>query len=359
VIRTEVQVKIEQQQSSTRLSVGAEDIVTGLGHISFTLLRRQAHSILMPSGRNAGGHFVSGAENEDREMATPKDRKTPNFFFRFYWNEYANKTSSLTLLQHGAYLGCMLEYYRTGRPLPSDFTAIYRILRAFTPEEQQAVVSILEQFFEKQADGSWRHDRIECELREIEQRRQKSLNSNEKRWHSGRTPSSDPSSYPSAAPSNDPRNDANNSNSNSMNKDRTSENDDQVAAVAFLEDKHMHDIGSWGVKYRPQMEAWIQQYGQTFMDEAITVAKGYGLEGVNSPIAVMVTTHLPKAIAKLNEEKARASQQKKADVAQAESIERQTQEIIARRDARPAVSEVSMEDFLEGIEKENKNPNGK
>jgi hypothetical protein len=55
----------------------------------------------------------------------------------------------------------------------------------------------------------------------------------------------------------------------------------------------------------------------------------------------------------------RAALQKKQDEIQAASIERQTQEIIARRDARPAVSEVSMEDFLEGIEKENKNPNGK
>jgi uncharacterized protein YdaU (DUF1376 family) len=327
--------------------------VTFLGHISFTLLRRQAHSILMPSGRNAGGHFVFGAEQEDREMATQKDRKTPNFFFRFYWNEYANKTSSLTLLQHGAYLGCMLEYYRTGRPLPSDFTTIYRILRAFTPEEQQAVVSILEQFFEKQADGTWRHDRIECELREIEQRRQKSLNSNEKRWHSGRTPSSDPRNdpsmqeTPSGDPSNDPRNDAINSNSNSSNKDGTSENDDHVAAaVSFLENKHSADIGTWRGKHKPQMVAWIQQYNHLFMDEAITEAKSYGLEGADSPFAVMVTTHLPRAIAKLNEERAQAAKRQKAEVAQAESIDRQTQEIIARRDARPQVGEVSMEDFL-------------
>jgi hypothetical protein len=47
------------------------------------------------------------------------------------------------------------------------------------------------------------------------------------------------------------------------------------------------------------------------------------------------------------EKRAVAERGKQAAAAQDESIERQTQEIIARRDARPAVSEVSLEDFLE------------
>ena len=47
------------------------------------------------------------------------------------------------------------------------------------------------------------------------------------------------------------------------------------------------------------------------------------------------------------EKRAVAERGKQAAAAQDESIERQTQEIIARRDTRPAVSEVSLEDFLE------------
>jgi uncharacterized protein YdaU (DUF1376 family) len=47
------------------------------------------------------------------------------------------------------------------------------------------------------------------------------------------------------------------------------------------------------------------------------------------------------------QQQATADREKQAAAVQADSIERQTQEIIARRDARPQVSEVSMEDFLE------------
>ena len=289
-------------------------------------------------------------------MQPRNDKKSPNIFFRFHWNDYSNKTSDLSHAQHGAYLQCMLSYYKIGQALPPSFTAICRMTNTHGAEEEQNIQFVLDRFFENQSDGSWRHERIEEELCEIEKRRQKALDASEKRWHSGRTselaPSSDPSDDASSSnsKSNAPsiaRNDANNNNNN--NKDEHSKNDDQavVAVVSSLESKHMEDIGPWGQKHRLQMEAWIQQYGQAFMHEAITVAKARGFdEGVRSRIAIMVTTHLPEVIAELVAERARAAQQKKDDEFQAASIERQTQEIIAQRDNRPPVAECTLAEFF-------------
>jgi hypothetical protein len=51
---------------------------------------------------------------------------------------------------------------------------------------------------------------------------------------------------------------------------------------------------------------------------------------------------------KLSKEQQRAADEKARQVAfEAASIQRQTDEIVARRDARPQVSEVSIEDFME------------
>jgi uncharacterized protein YdaU (DUF1376 family) len=285
-------------------------------------------------------------------MASQKDNR---FWFKLNWNAYLDDTLQLDHAQHGAYFVCMLAYYRTGKPLPLDLPTVFRMVGASTDDERKNITFALTTFFQK-TDSCWRHKRIDSELEEalqhMKDKRKSSIHANEVRWHGKRSDSgSDPQTDTQSDSGSDSGSDPQNSYNNNNNKENVnSQNDDQVAAVvSFLETRHMADLGAWRGKHKPQMEAWIREHKQTFMDEAITVAKGYGLEGADSPFAVMVTTHLPKAIAKLNAERERVAQQKKADEFQAASIERQTQEIIARRDAgRTQVSEQSIEDFLEG-----------
>lgn len=96
--------------------------------------------------------------------------KHTNHWFPFFWNDYLNDTLHLTMLQHGAYLGCLLACYRSGSGLPSDLTTIFRIVGAVTNDEQKAVTFILENFFKKQDDNSYRHSRVDFELKDRERR---------------------------------------------------------------------------------------------------------------------------------------------------------------------------------------------
>jgi hypothetical protein len=132
----------------------------------------------------------------------------------------------------------------------------------------------------------------------------------------------------------------------------------QAGGWRLLQEKYMAEIGYFGRK-AADFQKHIDDYGFDIVDAATKAALEDGNFGDAKFMAGIVLHRLGQKLAAEVKIRHRAAQQKKQDEIQAASIERQTQEIIARRDARPAVSEVSMEDFLEGIEKENKNPNGK
>lgn len=83
-----------------------------------------------------------------------------NFYKRFM-GDYMRDTSHLSLTEHGAYTVLLDHYYSTGRPLPRAADALHRLCRATTKIEQQAVNSVVEQFFPVGDDGlrhNWRAD---------------------------------------------------------------------------------------------------------------------------------------------------------------------------------------------------------
>lgn len=102
-----------------------------------------------------------------------------------YPGDYARDTAHLTMLEHGAYNLLIDYYYSTGAPLPANADAnapalalarnqrLYRICRAVTQDEQKAVDSVIDDFFEL-IDGFYYHSRIDQELekrREISDKR--------------------------------------------------------------------------------------------------------------------------------------------------------------------------------------------
>ena len=74
-------------------------------------------------------------------------------WYPFYVGDYLRDTPDLSLLEHGVYFYLLSTYYGTERPLPAKADAIYRICRAITPEEQEAVGAVLERFWTLTADG--------------------------------------------------------------------------------------------------------------------------------------------------------------------------------------------------------------
>ena len=86
-----------------------------------------------------------------------------NFYKRFM-ADYAKKTSRLTLAQHGAYTLLLDELYTTEEGLPSELVELYRICRAMTKPEQEAVKFVAEIYFPVGHDGLRRNERASEEL---------------------------------------------------------------------------------------------------------------------------------------------------------------------------------------------------
>ena len=93
-----------------------------------------------------------------------------NPWYSFYIGDYQQKTSFLSILEHGAYRLLMDHYYATGHPLPSDHKILYRICRAEDRKEKRAIDRILSIFFTKTEPNSateevfYRNEKCELEI---------------------------------------------------------------------------------------------------------------------------------------------------------------------------------------------------
>lgn len=85
-------------------------------------------------------------------------------FYKRYPADYGRKTARLTLAQHGAYTLLLDEVYSTEAPLPGAFDELYRICRAMSKPEQEAVRAVAEKFFPLGADGLRRNQRADEEI---------------------------------------------------------------------------------------------------------------------------------------------------------------------------------------------------
>jgi len=103
-----------------------------------------------------------------------------NYYTR-HLGDYAKDTKHLSLLEHGAYTVLMDWCYNSERPLPNDEALLYRICGAFAKTEQQAVMSVLEEFFESTEMG-WLQGRVEKELQKAHEKSGKAKASALSRW---------------------------------------------------------------------------------------------------------------------------------------------------------------------------------
>jgi uncharacterized protein YdaU (DUF1376 family) len=84
-------------------------------------------------------------------------------YYSHHIGDYLSATAHLTLLEHGAYRRLIDVYYIHEAPLPGDKKQLYRLVGARTKEEKEAVDSILDEFFEEDADG-WHQNRCDHEI---------------------------------------------------------------------------------------------------------------------------------------------------------------------------------------------------
>lgn len=95
-----------------------------------------------------------GRRLEDKVRAT---------WHRFEWPAYDRGTRHLCMLEHGAYMVLLREYYCAQAPLVANVQQLMYVCRAITPTEQQAVQTVLDEFFVLEDDG-FHHARCDEEI---------------------------------------------------------------------------------------------------------------------------------------------------------------------------------------------------
>lgn len=73
-------------------------------------------------------------------------------FFKLYMGDYLRDTAHLSLAEHGAYFLMLQNYYATQKPLPTG-DPLYRMLRAHSRAEKDAVDSVARQFWVQSGEG--------------------------------------------------------------------------------------------------------------------------------------------------------------------------------------------------------------
>lgn len=92
-------------------------------------------------------------------------------YFELYPGDYLKDTGRLTLVDHGAYLRLMLEYYATEEPLPADLAELYVIAAAVTAADRAAVKKVADRFFPISPDDGLRHNgRVDEEIEKAQAR---------------------------------------------------------------------------------------------------------------------------------------------------------------------------------------------
>lgn len=82
---------------------------------------------------------------------------------RFEWPAYERDTSRLRMLEHGAYMVLLREYYTTQAPLVANVQQLMYVCRAITEDECAAVEQVLAQFFVLKDDG-YHNERCDEEI---------------------------------------------------------------------------------------------------------------------------------------------------------------------------------------------------
>jgi len=68
-------------------------------------------------------------------------------WYAHYPADYMKHTDHLSMLEDSAYRRLLDSYYAKGKPLSADPKHLLSICRAFASEEQNAVMSVINQFF--------------------------------------------------------------------------------------------------------------------------------------------------------------------------------------------------------------------
>lgn len=128
--------------------------------------------------------FMEGHQRYGLQAQAPRGAALN--YYPLHIGDYLRDTSHLSLLEDGAYRRMLDLYYASERPLPLNLDGLYRLIRAKSKAEREAVDTVLEEFFRRDEDG-WHNARADEEIAKARDKSGKAKVSAEKRWQSDRT----------------------------------------------------------------------------------------------------------------------------------------------------------------------------
>lgn len=102
-------------------------------------------------------------------------------FYEHHLGDYVRDTAHLSMLEDGAYRRLLDAYYIKEVPIPAALRDAFRLARAQSKPERDAVQTVLGEFFEETPEG-WRHKRCDAEIVRFQEKRRKAQNSANARW---------------------------------------------------------------------------------------------------------------------------------------------------------------------------------
>lgn len=100
-------------------------------------------------------------------------------YYQHHIGDYRRDTSHLSLLEHGIYRQLIDLYYMEEKPIPKETQWVMRRLSAKTQEEQDAVINVLNDFFEL-SEGGYSHRRCDSEIEQYQQKAEKNRENGKK-----------------------------------------------------------------------------------------------------------------------------------------------------------------------------------
>jgi len=102
-------------------------------------------------------------------------------YYEHHLGDYLRDTAHLSMLEDGAYRRLLDAYYIRESALPTELRDVFRLVRAQTKQDREAVETVLREFFEATPEG-WKHSRCEREVARFQDKQRKAKASAEARW---------------------------------------------------------------------------------------------------------------------------------------------------------------------------------
>ena len=103
-------------------------------------------------------------------------------YIEWHLGDHLKRTVHLTALEDGIYRRLLDAYYIAETPLPCEIKGCYKLARAISKAEREAVGAILREFFTLEADG-YHHSRCDVEIARFRDKQTKAKASANARWN--------------------------------------------------------------------------------------------------------------------------------------------------------------------------------